>query len=41
LSWLQHRFAQAVWFWSAAAVGIAAKASHPLLQELKPLLQTL
>jgi hypothetical protein len=41
LNWLQHRLAQAVRFWIAAAVGIAANASHPLLQELKPLLQTL
>jgi hypothetical protein len=40
LNWLQHRLAQAVWFWIAAAVGIAAKASQPLLQELNPLLQT-
>jgi hypothetical protein len=28
------------WFWRAAAVGIDAKASHPLLQDWKPLLQT-
>ena len=40
LNWLQHRLAQAVWFWMAEAVGMAAKAAHPLLQEVKPLLQT-
>jgi hypothetical protein len=33
LNCVQHRLWQAVWFWRAAAVGIDAKASHPLLQD--------
>jgi len=40
LNCVQHRLWQAVGFWMAAAVGIEAKASHPLLQDGKPLLQT-
>ncbi|HET7851591.1 MAG TPA: hypothetical protein VFK91_02440 [Methyloceanibacter sp.] len=40
LNCVQHLLWQAVWFWMAAAVGIAAKASHPLLQDRKPLSQT-